>query len=234
MFAAGMSTADQPRRSGAHTRELILDAAEQLFATKGYRGTSLEEIGREAQLSRGTPGYFFGSKHRLYGEVLARILTRAQLALEPAYERSRGRDRDDEARLRELVAAHLELLVSEPSLVRLIQWETLNDDARIVVELGSRTGPLVQLIQDLSSRLGPARIDTDHATDLLMGIAALCWFPLAYAEPLERAVGRDLRNAEAIEATTQNIVEFVLARIGAEPGLADSGVAPAEGTVSGR
>jgi len=223
-----VGSADHPRRSGAHTRELILDAAERLFAAKGYRGTSLEEIGRDALLSRGTPGYFFGSKHRLYGEVLARIFTRAQLALESAYTRSRRRDDDDAARLSELVAAHLELLAREPSLVRLIQWETLHDDARIVVELAGRTGPLVELIQDLSGRIGTARLDTESATALLLDIAALCWFPLAYAEPLQRAVGRDPRNPDTITGTTQNIVEFVLARIGADPGAGSSRYAPSE------
>ena len=61
-------------RNGARTREAILDAAEALFAERGYEATSLNDIGAAASVSRGTPGYFFGSKLELYRAVLARCL----------------------------------------------------------------------------------------------------------------------------------------------------------------
>jgi len=211
-----LSAARERRRSGVQTRELVLDSAEHLFAAKGYRATSLEEIGREAGLSRATPGYFFRSKDGLYGEMLARIFARAQVALAPAYERFRPDEPIDEA-LDDLVRAHLELLAREPALVRLIQWETLNDDARIVLELGSRARPLVTLIQELSEHIGPLRLDSARATALLIGIASLCWFPLAYADALEQAVGTDSRSRDAIDSQTQKIVEFVLSQVREQP-----------------
>ena len=49
-------------RNPDRTRELILDAAETLFAERGYEETSLADVGERAGVSRGTPGYFFGSK----------------------------------------------------------------------------------------------------------------------------------------------------------------------------
>ncbi len=207
-----MSAPNEPRRSGAHTRELILDAAERLFAARGYHRTSLEEIGREAGLSRGTPGYFFRSKHGLYGEVLARILLRAQDALAPAYLRVRRDGADVETLLTDLVRAHLVLLAREPTLVRLIQWEALDKDARIIAELAVRGGPLVDLIQELGRRAGPAPLSVDQAVDLLMDAAALCWFPLAYADSLSPLAG-DRRSEQAIEALTRRMVRFVLARL---------------------
>ena len=105
-----MAANEQVRRSGALTRVAVLDAAERLFAARGYRGTSLEEIGREAGLSRGTPGYFFGSKQRLYGEVLDRILTRAQATLAAASARAQDASMSVRGVLEELVAAHLGVL----------------------------------------------------------------------------------------------------------------------------
>ena len=47
------------------SREAVLDAAEVLFAEQGHDGTSIEEIGRNAGLSRGSPGYLFWVKARL-------------------------------------------------------------------------------------------------------------------------------------------------------------------------
>jgi AcrR family transcriptional regulator len=59
-------------RDADRSRETILDAAEALFAERGYDGVSLSDIGAASGLSRATPSYFFGSKAGLYRAVLDR------------------------------------------------------------------------------------------------------------------------------------------------------------------
>ena len=183
-----MATNEQVRRSGALTRVAVLDAAERLFAARGYRGTSLEEIGREAGLSRGTPGYFFGSKQRLYGEVLDRILTRAQATLAAASARTQDESVQVPELVEELVTAHLGVLTADPTLVRLIQWETLEGHGQILGAIGAHAHAFVELIQGLSARIGPGKLDEETATKLVLDAAAMCWFPLAHAERPEANV----------------------------------------------
>jgi len=71
-------------RNPLRTREAILDAAEEVFAEQGYDSTSLQVIGTRAGVSRGTPGYFFGSKPDLYQAVLERCFGRARAAMRSA------------------------------------------------------------------------------------------------------------------------------------------------------
>jgi AcrR family transcriptional regulator len=208
-----MAANEQVRRSGALTRIAVLDAAERLFAARGYRGTSLEEIGREAGLSRGTPGYFFGSKQRLYGEVLDRILTRAQAALAAASARAQDASVPIPELLEQLVAAHIEMLAGEPKLVRLIQWDTLEGNGEILGAIGAQAHALATLIQALGAKSGLGELDERTAADLVTSAAAMCWFPLAHAEALERTFGRDPHSREAIDAQAKTVVEFVLARL---------------------
>ena len=66
------------------SREAILDAAERLFAEKGYESTSLKKIAEVAGLSRNTPAHFFGSKEGLYGVVLDRVFADAGALVEQA------------------------------------------------------------------------------------------------------------------------------------------------------
>jgi AcrR family transcriptional regulator len=54
------------------TRDRILDAAEELFATRGYHGVSIRDITEAAGVQLALANYHFGSKSRLYGQVVER------------------------------------------------------------------------------------------------------------------------------------------------------------------
>lgn len=54
------------------TRERLLDAAERLFAERGFGGTSVREITDAAGANLGAINYHFRSKDGLYAEVFAR------------------------------------------------------------------------------------------------------------------------------------------------------------------
>lgn len=64
-----------PRESGA-TRHRIIDAAEKLFAHRGFHGVSIREITRAAGVDVALANYHFGPKKNLLAAVLER---RAQL-----------------------------------------------------------------------------------------------------------------------------------------------------------
>jgi TetR/AcrR family transcriptional repressor of nem operon len=57
-------------RHKARTRQRILEAANRLFAEKGYEGTSIDEIMRECGLTRGGFYAHFSSKGQLYRDSL--------------------------------------------------------------------------------------------------------------------------------------------------------------------
>ena len=59
-------------RAKRTTKEKLLDAAEKLFARKGYHGTSLRQITREAGVDLALVNYHFGGKEKLFEAVLER------------------------------------------------------------------------------------------------------------------------------------------------------------------
>jgi len=56
----------------AHTRTRILDAAETLFAERGFESVSLRHITAEADVNLASVNYHFGSKEALIDEVISR------------------------------------------------------------------------------------------------------------------------------------------------------------------
>lgn len=53
-------------RRRQHTRDLLLDAAEEVFAARGFEGASLEEIADTAGYTRGAIYKHFGGKEELF------------------------------------------------------------------------------------------------------------------------------------------------------------------------
>jgi AcrR family transcriptional regulator len=64
-------------RRRQHTRELLLDAAEEVFAARGFEGASLEDIADTAGYTRGAIYKHFGSKEDLFLAVNKRFNERA-------------------------------------------------------------------------------------------------------------------------------------------------------------
>jgi AcrR family transcriptional regulator len=58
--------------SSLETKERILDAAERLFAERGFAGTSLRSVTKEAGVNLAAIHYHFGAKEALLEEVFAR------------------------------------------------------------------------------------------------------------------------------------------------------------------
>lgn len=82
------TAAVRPKRRGAanapRTSERILDAAEQVFASRGFFGASLRDITSAAGVDLALANYHFGSKEELFEAVLMRraeILNRERLEL---------------------------------------------------------------------------------------------------------------------------------------------------------
>lgn len=99
-------------RDAERSRAAILDAAERIFARDGWRAATLSVIGAEAGVSRGTPGYFFGSKEGLRSAMEDRLVGEARLATAD----TPGNSLD---RVLALVARQVELAARRPALARL-------------------------------------------------------------------------------------------------------------------
>ena len=108
------------------TRELFLDTAEELFADRGFYGVSIAAIADELGLTKQALLHHFGSKEKLYGEVLARISARFE-ALDATIRRD---DSDPTGRLK---AFFLELHASaseQTDQTRLLMRELLDNRQR--------------------------------------------------------------------------------------------------------
>lgn len=62
----------RPSRDADATRNRLLDAAEELFADRGYHAVSMRDIARSARVNLAAAGYHYGSKENLFVEAISR------------------------------------------------------------------------------------------------------------------------------------------------------------------
>src|SRR6187549_3671220 len=84
-----MSTERKYRRlDPAQRREQMLDAANDLFAERGYEEVSVEDIARAAAVTRGLVHHYFGGRTEVYVALLERLDAIREDSLRPPEGRS--------------------------------------------------------------------------------------------------------------------------------------------------
>ncbi|MBN1532153.1 MAG: TetR/AcrR family transcriptional regulator [Spirochaetes bacterium] len=70
-----MGSRERIQREKEQRREAILRAAEKLFLKKGFENTTMDEIARRCDLSKGTLYLYFSTKEQLYLVIINRAVT---------------------------------------------------------------------------------------------------------------------------------------------------------------
>jgi AcrR family transcriptional regulator len=110
-------------------RDEILDAAERVFAEKGYHETGIADIAADLGIGHGTFYRYFRNKHDIAANVLERVIARiAAAGLEEDPEASTTLDeyRDQTARILERM---FDLIDDHPMVMRFFHSQSLVVDA---------------------------------------------------------------------------------------------------------
>jgi len=193
------------RRDAVRSRQAILDAAERLFAERGYEAATMSQIGSAAGLSAGTPAYFFRTKVDLYRAVLGRAFEETS-ALIRAWHLG---EVDFEQSLRDAVGSYLDFLAAHPNFVRLVIRDAL-EGGRFLQGLPEHVAAIGEAMPRLvmEQEWGHLREGIDPAHLLLSGIS-LCWFPMV-AVALTRDLGIRADSTDFLEARKQQVSDLLL------------------------
>ena len=128
--------------TGTQRREQLLDVSRQLFAEKGFEGTSVEEIAARAQVSKPVVYEHFGGKEGMYAVVVDREIQALTGALTVALK----------------AGGHPQVVLERTALALLGYIETSTDGFRILV----RDSPVAQATGTFSSLIGDVAAQVEH------------------------------------------------------------------------
>jgi AcrR family transcriptional regulator len=195
------------------TRDAILKAAIRIFAKHGFSGGRIEQISKLAKTHDRMIYYYFGSKEKLFIEVLETIYQRlndAEAALEF--------DLDDPVEaLRIVVRFNWQYYLDHPEFITLLNSENLHQGKHVkksaqVSELSSPAVNLLAKIIKAGHQQGLFRKDI-RARDLYLTIAALGYFYLSNRHTLSAFLNTDLLAKKAVSSWLESMVDTVLRKV---------------------
>jgi len=135
--------ADEPN-TGPNTRiqrekrEIILDAALEVFSTHGFRGATIDQIAEAAGMSKPNLLYYYRSKEEIHRTLLHRLLDTWLAPL-----REMNAEGDPLKELRGYIRRKIEMARDYPRESRLFANEMLQGAPRIIEMLTGELKPLV-------------------------------------------------------------------------------------------
>ncbi|MBN2245580.1 MAG: TetR/AcrR family transcriptional regulator [Candidatus Aminicenantes bacterium] len=190
-------------RDGADTRQRVLESAQELFASRGFKGTSLSDITDRCGISDGLILHHFKSKHNLYRQVQDRLAKQYSQLLEDARDMSST----PEQAIQETLLAAFNFWKQDSSYERISLWAYLEGQNEFVEKETALTAGLARGIKQMQDK---GLIDNHYSPLVLLTmVIGPIHFWIRYRELFREALGLSITVDELDQQFLDQIIKLV-------------------------
>jgi TetR/AcrR family transcriptional regulator len=196
------------RRSQAKLdkRNVIMQAALELFSRSGVHGTSLEQVADLADVSKTNLLYYFSSKEQLYLEVIQQLL---DVWLQPLQGFSVEQDPIEV--ISQYIQVKLELSRDNPAESRLFCMEMVQGAPLLFNELNSPLRTLVaSKVQVINAWIDAGKLAPVDPYHLIFSIWATTQHYADFRVQVEAVTGKTLDDPEFFASTLKSLQNIIL------------------------
>ena len=205
----------QPRNGGeaAESKDRILDAAERLFAERGFAATSMRHIAQEAGVNVATLYYHCGSKEQLFVSIYARVVERITAWVGETFETG-GDFRTIVGRILDRVLA---FLAEHPSVPRLLLRSDVGELPGADADKREIYRPLYDMVaQVMEKKVERGEIRKVDPRTFVAGATGVISY---LALNLAKSSGGGRIDPVALASAQRHARMFILSALGLDPGL---------------
>lgn len=195
------------QKKSAQKRNILLNAALDVFSTYGFNGASLDEIAQLADMHKSNIFYYYENKEALYVEVLTTVLQKwlaplqsLEVELEPAQA------------LTNYLMLKIEVSRNQPKASKLFALEIIQGAPHILPIL---KGPLKKLFKRKAKVIQnwqeqgkiAAGIDPEL---LILNIWAITQNYADFSTQIEMVMGKTLKNRNTYHKTIEHTIQLML------------------------
>ena len=190
------------------TEHLILDAAKDVFQSKGMDGARMQEIADKAGINKAMLHYYYRSKQLLFEAVFKNAFS----LLAPQLNTILNDDSTIENKIRKFTNDYTSFMMKHPYLPNFIINE-LNRNEDFILNLKDNTGfpNLEKFKESLDAEINQAILKPIEADQLFVNILALNIFPFL-GKPLVKALTKkdDQAYKAFIESRKTEVADFII------------------------
>ncbi len=208
-----MAQASRHTARAERTRAAILEAAELLFAERGFEATRLEDVAEAVGIRRASIVYYFRDKRELYNAVLAGVFGDFSERAEQAVLGSGSLAQRIEA----AVTVWVQYVGERPALVRLLLREVADATPQRRSELLPHLRPFFELAERVRKELRASDLDVSAAVDpvhFASAIAGATVFFVAAMPALLPDLKLDPLSPRQLERHRQNVLRIARRLLG--------------------
>ena len=220
MAEGALGAREERPRGGARaerTRATLLEAAESIFAERGFAATRLEDVAERVGIRRASIVYHFRDKRELYGAVLDELVQGLYEPVERALDQ--GGPLGD--RVEGAVSVFVDFIAERPSAARILLREIADgspdNPPQLVRHLAVSFTPLVLRVRGVGQRA--RRYPKADPTQIASAIAGTTIFQLAAVPTLAPGLDYDPREPERLEALRAQVMGLARGLLGEHSGV---------------
>ena len=177
------------------TEQKIKKAALKLFTQKGFAATRTRDISDEAGINLALLNYYFRSKEKLFGLVMAEILQKFFSGIVEIFN-DEGTSLDEKMNI--FVSSYTALLKEQPELPVFIFHELRMHPQKLALKVGLGNVFKSFFFKQLSMEMDRKKIAHIHPLHYVLNMLGMCVFPFIAAPLLKHIAGVDAKTFEAI------------------------------------
>jgi AcrR family transcriptional regulator len=190
-----------PTRNPERTRERILAAALQEFATQGFAGARVDGIARRAAVNKRMLYHYFGNKEKLFRAVL-----RQKIAERRAWAANLSNDPA------ERLPFWFKTACADADWIRLLEWEALQGGGKKVIDETERRAQSSDWVDRLRQRQARGELSAElDARHLALAMQSLTMYPMAFPQLTRLIMGQTVDNPKFQRAHAEFLEKFATA-----------------------
>jgi TetR/AcrR family transcriptional regulator len=190
------------------TEQQILDAAKNVFQSKGMDGARMQEIADKAGINKAMLHYYYRSKQLLFEAVFKQVFS----LLAPQLNAILNDDSSIENKIRNFTSNYTSFMMKHPYLPNFIIQE-LNRNDDFILKLKENTGfPTLEKFKvKVESEINQGVLKPINADQLFVNIIALNIFPFL-GKPLIKAItDKDEKDyKEFVDSRKSEVANFII------------------------
>jgi len=197
-----------PEQDAKSTEGRILEAAKTVFISKGFDGTSMQDIADEADINKSLLHYYFRSKEKLFSAVF----NYAFQQFIPHIQGILSAEESIFVKIEQIVGVYMDMLRKNQFIPAFILHEiNMNPDRLYSLMQVSGLRPQVfvgQFVQEISKGI----IRPIDPRQLIVNLLSLCIFPVAARPLLQRILfeNNDIVYEKFLDERKKVVADFII------------------------